>query len=93
MREMSFRNIKNITFEEDSNLHISISKKDGSSITFYAYSDEDTKEWIQWCMLLYLIPKYPIAEFPEEMFVTEKLISQYSNPQKFNAGIANYIAS
>ena len=86
MREMSFKNIINITFKGDSNLHITITKKDGSNITFYAYSDEATKEWIQWCMLLYTIPKYPIAEFPEEMFVTEEQISQFSNPQRFNAG-------
>ena len=88
MREISFKHTDNITYEGDDNMHITITKKDRSDITFYAYSDEATKEWIQYCMMLYTIPKYPIAEFPKEMYVTEELISQYSDPQRFSAGIA-----
>ena len=84
--EILFTNIKNIEFKEDKDLQITITKKDGGDVTFHACSDEATKEWIQYCLLLYTLPRYPIAETPKQMFVSKELISQYSDPQPFGAG-------
>ena len=62
-------------------------KNDGNGITFCAYSDEATKQWIQYCVLFLTIPRYPIAESPNEMFISKELITQHSNHQRFGAGI------
>ena len=84
--EVSFTNIKNIKFKEDKDFQITIAKKDGRDVIFHANSDDATKEWIQYCLLLSTVPGYPIAEPPKQMFVSKELIRQYSNPQPFGAG-------
>ena len=89
IREIPFdENVTKVDYKvNQGKLHFSMTKRDDNGITFCAYSDEATKEWIQYGILLFTIPNYPIAEPPKKMFITKELITQHSDPQRFGAGI------
>ena len=92
IRKIPLKDITGVDYkEEQGKLQFSITKNDDNGITFCADSVESTKEWIQYGVLLLTIPNYPIAELPKETFISEELLAQHSDPQRFGAGIAIFI--
>ena len=88
LRKIPFKHITKVEYEDDQGkLQFSITKNDDNGITFCAHSVEATKEWIQYGVLLLTIPHYPIAKPPKEMFISQELLTQHSNPKRFGAGI------
>ena len=91
IREVSFTDIERVECNEDRDkIQIVVTMKSGSTsngIKFNADSVEASRKWLQYCALLLTIPEYPIAECPKENYVTEKMISENSDPHRFNAGV------
>lgn len=88
VKEILFTNVKKVNYADD---HIRkcvvLMLEDDSSVKFYANSEQETMRWFRYCGLLSTLPFCTIPTVPQQNFVTQRSIDEYTDPQQFNASM------